>query len=314
MSLPVFGTEEIIARRPPRNSLNPKRPYAFLVEKEHSASGEFVDVATLFLTNSECPFHCLMCDLWKNALDRNEPSADVVEQIRFALDELPTAREIKLYNSGNFFDPKAIPRDQYEPIAELVRHFETVVVENHPKLCGADVLKFRDLIAPSQLEVAMGLETCHPEVLPTLNKQMTLIDFEKAANFLHHEKIRTRTFILLRPPFLTEEQGMEWAIKSIEYAFDLGINCCSVVPTRATNGIMEMLAHSGQSHPPSGASMETVLATGLEMKRGRVFMDLWDAEQFFDCEECRSERIERLAAMNLSQRVIPSTNCSVCHR
>src|SRR5271155_4766982 len=58
----------ILARRPERDSLDPLRPYAFFVEEEYSAEGEVVSVATVFLTNRECPWRCLMCDLWKNTL------------------------------------------------------------------------------------------------------------------------------------------------------------------------------------------------------------------------------------------------------
>ena len=35
-----------------------------------------------------------------------------------------------------------------------------------------------------RLEIAMGLETVHPEVLRRLNKRMTLDDFERATTFL----------------------------------------------------------------------------------------------------------------------------------
>ena len=35
---------------------------------------------------------------------------DIPAQIAYALDQLPPARQIKLYNSGNFFDHQAIPR------------------------------------------------------------------------------------------------------------------------------------------------------------------------------------------------------------
>lgn len=313
MTYPVYTTQDIVASRPSKNVVDPRRAYAALVEPEYNAQGEVVDVATLFLSNSECPFHCLMCDLWQNTLDRRAPSADIVEQIRSALSALPAAKEIKLYNSGNFFDPKAIPREQFEDIARLVRGFETVIVENHPELIGEECLRFRDLIAPAQLEVALGLETCHPDVLAALNKQMTLDEFEQAVTFLHSHQIRTRAFILLRPPFMTEDEGIEWALKSMKYAFDLNMNCCSVIPTRATNGIMQQLEAKGEFSPPSGSSMESVLARGMELQRGRVFIDLWDAEKFFPCPTCRLARIKRLQRMNLSQQNSPAIECPDCH-
>jgi len=311
-SFPIYTDDTILKLRPERNDVDPRKPYAFLIEPEINTTGDVVDVATLFLTNNECPFRCLMCDLWKNTLERNAPPASIPRQIEYALTRLPASQSIKLYNSGNFFDPKAIPPSQYGAIAELVRHFETVVVENHPNLCGDRCLEFRDAIAPAQLEVALGLETCHSELLKSLNKGMTLDDFARATKFLATEKIRIRTFILLKPPFLNEEQGVEWAIKSIEYAFEHGVECCSLVPTRTGNGIMDQLEREGDFAPPTGASIEQVLAAGMQMKGGRVLMDLWDAEKFFPCQHCQLERISRLNKMNLMQAILPAVICDHC--
>ena len=276
-----FSDREILEARPARNVVPARRPYAFLVEPECNASREVVDVATLFLTNRECPFRCLMCDLWQNTLTESVAPGDIPEQIRRALAQLPPAREIKLYNSGNFFDRQAIPPADYAAIAELVRGFETVIVENHPKLCGPECARFAELIAPARLEVALGLETCHPEALASLNKRMTLADFDRAASLLLEAGIRVRAFVLLKPPFIDEAAGVEWALKSVEYAFDRGVDCCSIIATRSGNGIMERLEAEGRFSPPTGASLETVLERGLAMSRGRVFVDLWESERFF---------------------------------
>jgi len=299
----------ILAVRPPKNRVDPRRPYAYLVEPECSASGVIEDVATIFLTNRECPFRCLMCDLWKNTTDERVPVGAIPEQIDFALAELPPAKHVKLYNSGNFFDRQAIPREDYEAIANRVASFETVIVENHPRLCGDDCLRFRDLLA-GKLEIALGLETIHPEVLPRLNKQMTVEDFQRAVRFLTENEIATRAFILLRPPFLNEAEGVEWALRSIEFAFDVGVQCCSVIPTRDGNGAMEQLHGDGAFTPPTFRSLETVLAEGLAMCRGRVFVDLWDAERFLDCQRCGTARRDRLQRMNLTQKVLPMVSCT----
>src|SRR5215467_17516 len=145
----------ILSQRPERNVLDPRRPYAFFVEEERSATGEIVEVATVFLTNRECPWRCLMCDLWRNTLTATVPVGAILEQIDYALAQLPKSRHIKLYNSGSFFDRKAIPREDYPAIANRVRAFERTIVECHPSLIGEACLKFRDLL-PNQLEVAMG--------------------------------------------------------------------------------------------------------------------------------------------------------------
>ncbi len=315
MEYPEFSDAEILARRFDKNQVSLERPYAFHVERERNASGEVVSVATLFLTNRECPFRCLMCDLWKNTLDQTVPAGAIPSQIRFGLARTPereSVREIKLYNSGNFFDRKAIPVQDYVEIANLVRGFDRVIVENHPALCGDDCLKFRDLIAPAKLEIALGLETIHSEVLATLNKKMNLEDFERACHFLYCEAIQTRAFLLLKPPFLDENDGVDWALRSLDYAFNLGVGCCCIIPTRTGNGMLELLEKQGRFSPPTGASLEAVLEQGLARSRERVFIDLWDAKQFFHCECCVEERINRLEQMNLTQHQLPEINCGDC--
>lgn len=304
----AYDTAAILAVRPAKNAVDVERPYAFVVEKERAASGDVVDVATLFLTNRECPFRCLMCDLWRNTTDEPVPVGAIPRQIDYALRCLPPARQIKLYNSGNFFDAKAIPREDMSAIAERVRGFERVIVENHPRLCSNRCVAFRDDIGTT-LEIAMGLETIHPEVLPSLNKQMTLDDFARAVELLLQHDIDVRAFILLRPPSLSETEGVDWALKSVEYAFGLGVGCCSVIPTRAGNGMMDRLQREGRFAPPTIASMEQVLEEGLRLRKGRVFMDLWDVERFFGCGRCGPARAERLNRLNLSQEIDAAIEC-----
>lgn len=309
--LPYFDDQAILAARPAKHAVDPWLPYAFLVEEEHTKDGRVEDVATIFLSNRECPFRCLMCDLWRYTTDATVAAAAIPAQIDHALAHLPKARHVKLYNSGNFFDRKAIPLEAHAAVARRLEGFTTAIVENHPKLCNEGCLRFRDRL-DAQLEIAIGLETVHPEVLPRLNKRMTFEDFEQAVQFLRREGIDVRTFILLRPPFLTEMEGLEWAIRSMAFAFDVGVQCCAVVPTRGGNGIMEHLAEEAYYSPPSIGSMEAVLEAGLRMGSGRVFVDLWDAEQFYGCDECGPKRKARLQSMNLSQALEPAVRCDAC--
>jgi archaeosine synthase beta-subunit len=316
MKLPLsdISDHEILTARPARSSLRVDRPYEFLVEPERGADGLVEDVATIFLTNRECPFRCLMCDLWKNTTVESVPVGAIPQQIDYALERLPKAQHVKLYNSGNFFDAKAIPKEDWPAIVERVRGFKSVIVENHPKLCGDGCFEFQDMLAAHdvELEIALGLETAHPEVLSRLNKQMTTEDFSRAAERLLAGDIRLRTFILLRPPFLSEEEGIEWAMKSIEFAYEAEVSCCSVVPTRAGNGIMARLESDGLFESPQLASMEVVQERGLELGAGRVFMDTWDAQKFATCSECAEPRIQRIVEMNLSQQVEPRIKCDEC--
>lgn len=305
--------ELILAARGPKHRLDHQRPYAMLVEDECAANGRVESVATVFLTNRECPFRCLMCDLWQHTLDSRVPFGAIPAQIDYALRQLPDARHLKLYNSGNFFDRQAIPPEDYAAIAERARPFHTLVVENHPLLCGDECRRFRDLLPESvEFEIALGLETIHPDVLPRLNKRMTVDDFASAAERLRAWGIHVRAFVLLRPPFLDDAEGVEWAARSVSFAWSVGVRCVSVIPTRGGNGMLEQMAAVGKFAPPNLTSLEAVFAQCLATARGRLFVDLWDAAKFAHCDACRPTRLERLQQMNHLQTWLPETACRVC--
>ncbi|MGI8978439.1 MAG: radical SAM protein [Pirellulaceae bacterium] len=312
--MPAVSRHDLLASRGPKNSVDPRRPYAFLVEQERSAVGQLEDVATIFLTNKECPFSCVYCDLWKNTTDRPVQPGDIPAQIDYALSRLPSTTSIKLYNSGNFFDPQAIPQEDFPAIIERVKSFERVIVENHPSLVSEKCVRFRDQLG-TELEIAMGLETVHPTVLPRLHKQMTVDDFCHAASFLRRHGIHVRAFILLMPPFMPADEAVRWAARSVATAVEAGAGCSAIIPTRGGNGLMEQFALLGQFSPPTLAMLEDSFAASLalpELKTphsSRIFVDLWDLEKLYTCSHCGPQRKARLAQMNHNQQLLSEIAC-----
>lgn len=329
---PVRAAERdawILAQRGAREAVDPWRPSAWLMEEEPDPTGALVPVATLFLANRECPWRCVMCDLWRNTLPEPTPPGAIPAQIEYGLEQLNgalqpcsaphsggdkggvTPRQIKLYNAGSFFDPHAIPPEDHLAIADQLRAFDRVIVECHPALVGDATLRFRDLLS-GQLEVAMGLETAHPGVLEKLNKRLTLDQFRTAAEFLRRNGIALRVFILVEPPFMLAEESLEWARRSLDFAFDCGATAAVLIPTRAGNGAMEVLAATGNFRPPSLGTLESAVEYGLSLGRGRVFADLWDLPRPVDCPDCREARVARLRTMNRLQKVGSPVPCKTC--
>jgi len=305
----IFSDNWIISKRGKKNPVDVQRPYAWIVEKERTHSGDIDDIAVIFLTNRECPFHCLMCDLWKNTTDETIPPGSIPNQIEWALEQMPVVKHIKLYNSGSFFDERAIPLAEYKRIASLLSSFETVIVESHPKLINGKCLKFRDMLKPD-LQIALGLETVHPEILRRLNKQMTIEEFRTSVDYLSQNGVRSRAFVLLRPPFMSEAEGVYWAERSLDFAFSCGVECCTIIPVREGNGVMDILLEKGEFTLPDIHSLETVLEYGIGLKAGRVFADVWDLAQFSGCEKCINQRTRRLITMNLNQKIISRYKCT----
>jgi radical SAM enzyme (TIGR01210 family) len=308
--LPRISDRQLAAARGTRAPLDPTRPYASFVERERTSADEVEDVAAIFLTNKECPFRCVFCDLWKKALPDRVADGLVARQVEWALTDLPGTPHVKLYNGGSFFDPEAIPSGDLLRIAELLTGRRTAIVECHPRFVDERCISFAEAIAPAKLEIAIGLETVDPEVLPRIKSSMTLDDFEAATCFLTDHGIEVRAFILLGPPGHLGGERIDWAQRSVDYAFSVGVGCCVVIPVRPGNGIIEALEAKGLYARTTLAELQSVVEYGIRSGRGRVFADLWDVEKIVGCPLCSAARIASLEEMNLIQRPPASMDCS----
>jgi archaeosine synthase beta-subunit len=253
-----------------KNKVDETKANGFFQEEELTRSGVVEKHNVILTTNKECSFKCVMCDLWQNTLDYRVKNVVITKQVKDALDELPKAKHLKLYNAGSFFDRQSIPKQDTLDIADELhrREYDSLIVEAHPKLIGTPCFEFSEYLQP-QLEVAMGLETVDPSVLPRLNKNMTLDDFMRATTKLLEHNIFVRAFILLRTPWQTEEEGIYWAKESIDFAHSIGVECCTVIPTRPSEGMSDF-------EPPLRKSLDEVVAYGQSKNNGRVFGDSWD--------------------------------------
>jgi radical SAM enzyme (TIGR01210 family) len=235
------------------------------------------------------------------------------EQIRKALaaaGSLPIPAALKLYNASNFFEPRAVPLEDEPEILDLSAPFARVTVECHPRLIGDRCLRFAEKLA-GRLEVAMGLETVHPEALPRLNKGLNLADFDRAAEILRQAGIGLRAFVLVSPPFVPPEEAVDWAFRSAVHAFEQGAERVTLIPVRGGNGAMEALRDSGDFTPPRLDQLEEALERCLVLD-GIVTADLWDARRFADCSHCADARLARLDRMNRSGRDEARAECAVC--
>jgi hypothetical protein len=171
------------------------------------------------------------------------------------------------------------------------------------------------------LEVAMGLETAHPDALRRLNKHFTRDEFRRAADRLHAGGCRLRVFLLVGVPFIDLSEQQDWLIASARYAFECGAAVVSLIPTRAGNGTMEVLTAEGMFVPPTLRDVEIAVESALDLcSRSRVgapferrmLADLWDLAWLASCAGCFELRRARLHQMNLMQRVLPRIVCATC--
>jgi len=322
----VSPTEWVRRLRPAKKRVDSFLPIAHFWETERLPAGGEIAALTILLAGAECPYTCVYCDLWKETLDGPTPRGALPAQLRAVLtaaSPLPQPSAAKLYNASNFFEPRAVPGEDEAEILALLAPFSRVTVECHPRLVGRRCLGFAERLA-GRLEVAMGLETVHPEALARLNKGMTLADFDRAAATLRSAGIGLRAFVLVGAPFVPAEESVEWAVRSAAHAFAAGAERVSLIPVRAGNGAMEDLEAAGEWTPPTLDPLETALERCLEAQAGSVGLagiarsigivtaDLWDARRFASCPECVDRRLARLARMNGTGRNEPRFSCPLC--
>ncbi len=318
--LPSLSSEQIVALRPSISRPQPSlTPIEVIAEMEAAdTAGNLAEVTTILLRGSECSFRCTMCDLWKATHLGPTPAGNIPAQIQSALSSCSMTpspdrmRWIKLYNASNFFAPYNVPTEDLPAVAELVRLFDRVVVENHPLLVSARIPQFAARL-DGRLEVAMGLETVEPAVLESLNKQVTVEQIRRATERLVDEDIDVRLFVLLRPPGLGERAGIESCLASIDAARQWGARHVSIIPLRGGNGALEHLQSQGHFEPPLASSLETVLSSSLRKSPLVITADTWDWNSLRGvCSKCAAPRLAALERSNLTQIMQPILRCTDC--
>jgi archaeosine synthase beta-subunit len=298
--------------RAPKPAVDPWVAHGSLVEDERRPDGSMERAFTVFLAGAECPFTCSFCDLWRWTIGGPTPPGALPKQITDALRTLDRPPDrIKLYNASNFFDRRAVPLEDLPAIAELCEPFAGVTVESHASTIGEATLRFARAIA-GKLEVAIGLETIHPQAASELNKRLDLPRFERAASFLAANGIDLRVFVLLGAPHVPAAESVDWAVRTAEYAARHGAAVVSLIPVRGGNGEMERLQAEGFFSPPTLPQLEDALGRCLGSAPAVFTADLWDVERLPACAQCRDERVARLRRLNTTGVAEPAVICLKC--
>ncbi|HTU98939.1 MAG TPA: hypothetical protein VMF13_00255 [Luteitalea sp.] len=322
-SYPDTRTERdrfVVRRRSARRVHDAWRHQGVLVEPERSADGHIESTATVFLTGRECPWRCVMCDLWQYTTADDTPRGAIPAQIGDAVTSLrhPLPTVIKLYNAGSFFDRRAVPPSDIAAIADHLAPFDRIIVEAHPSLIGDATWRFRDAVDArhpgARLEVAIGLETANPDAFHRLNKGIALDAVTRAARALAAHEVDVRMFVLIAPPFVPLDQQDSWLAESVRFASACGATATTLIPTRPGEGALQALAAAGQFRAPTLDDVERAAAIGLANASGRVFVDTWNLEALPSCPQCGPTRRARLQRFNLEQRLPAAVECRSCGR
>ncbi len=207
-----------------------------------------------------------MCGYAKDTLGRSATPAELAEQLDRALARYQEEPYVKVYTSGSFLDDREVdPASR----AALVRAFSgrarRLLFETLPEFATSETLEPLREAFSGEVEVALGLESTHPDVLGRLvHKNAPPREYLDAGDRVRALGLRAKAYLLLKPPYLTESEAIRDVLASIVEASP-HFDALSVNPVHIQNGTVvewmyppgtlpTSLALVGRRDPPCGRS------------------------------------------------------------
>ncbi len=215
-------------------------------------NGKVVDSLVIILRTRGCYWAqhsgCSMCGYY-NDTNPNITGEDIIKQIEYAKTRYAGERLVKIYTSGSFLDDREVPAKVQVYIIESFADADRIIIETRPEFVTDEKLKFiKDY---GNVMIALGLESANNEtLLLRINKGFTVEQYVKAAEDLISYDIPVKTYVLLKPPFMTERMAIEEAVQSIifasKYSEVISLNPMNI----QSNTLVEYLWKRGEYRAP----------------------------------------------------------------
>ncbi len=175
---------------------------------------------------------CTMCDYgWGGGKKKIEELDRQIEEVLNFLDERNKGYNEAAYNInalGSFFDDREIPPELrekiYNRIAKAKSHYKEVrfITESRLEFITEDELKkMRKIMGnDANIEIGYGVESTDRFIREVCVHKKYPSNFEEKLALMKKYGVEIWTHIILKPPFLTEKEAIEDAIKSINETLD----------------------------------------------------------------------------------------------
>ncbi len=240
------------AERHPRD-FDPRQYISTWSEKD-LLHGKVVDAWVIIFRTRGCYWArasgCSMCG-YVNDVAQEVAPADILHQLDAVLRKQESQPMVKVYTSGNFFDDHEVSPEIREAILKgLGERCDKVIVETLSHLLRAEQVE-QAMHHVDELEIALGLESTNDRVLRfAVNKMWGLKEHAHASQVAHAAGATVKTYLLIKPPFLTEREAIEDAVRSGQEA-DPYSDTVSFNPVNVqSRTIVDRLFRRGEYRPP----------------------------------------------------------------
>lgn len=206
-------------------------------------NGEVLSCLTVIFRTGGCSWNrCRMCGYRLErypSISENELIQRIRSQISWVKSNYDDSsyQMLKIFTSGSFFDPAEVPNTIREDVARAFRG-HLIIAETRPEYVETEVLEeflceIDDGSWDRPLYVAMGLETTNDFIREKcIDKGHTFADFLDACRRARAAGAGIKTYLMMKPPFLTEREALEDMHRSVREAAPhsdiLSMNLCTV--------------------------------------------------------------------------------------
>lgn len=172
----------------------------------------------------------------------------ILDSIKGHLNSLGNERvhELVIGPTGSFLDDEEVSPDLRREIYILLSkvNFENLYFETRCDTISLEKLQeLRNYLCRQSITIEVGLECTNDWVLRNcVNKRQLILEVRNAISLIHQMGIRTCANISIGIPFLSENLGIELAVKSVGDAFEMGFDEVAIFPYHVKPGtLLEML-------------------------------------------------------------------------
>lgn len=188
------------------------------------------------------------------------PSDRILNSIGDLIAKTKTSKpiELKIFNSGSFFDNKDVPQELKSQIIKLLKKNPSIrklSVESRPEYLLEnydEIISYKNSLNPINLEIGIGLESSNNTILRDCwNKGFSFEDYKESVEKIRSQDIKIKTYVFVKPPFLTELEAINDTIQTIQDVFRIGTDIISVNPCNIQKGtLVDHLFKKDKYQPP----------------------------------------------------------------
>jgi radical SAM enzyme (TIGR01210 family) len=291
---------------------NPQEPVRFWSEKD-VLNGKTTDAYVIILRTRGCSWAlssgCTMCGYFNDSMNAPVSEEDLIAQFDRAMERYHGEPIVKLFTSGSFLDPHEIPASVQKHVLRILSdRAQKISVESRPEyITDAVVSKIQTLVKPKAFEVGIGLETSNDLLRThTINKGFSFKAYTTAAKRLRHHEFGVKTYLLMKPPFITEKEALDDCIKTAKDVTPLA-TMLSLNPTNVQrHTVVEYLWKRDQYRPAWLWSIVEFLKQSKKITDMLVKCDVAGGGSIrgaHNCGTCDHAVLAAIAQFSLSQKI-----------